>query len=111
MIEATAILKFARVSTRKVRLVVNQIRGKSVAQASEFLEYNNRRTSAVVKKLLDSAIANAENKGADIDMLVVKETYADEGPKIKRWRPRAQGRATPIHKPTSHIFIKLEETE
>lgn len=112
MAQAKAKLKYARISTQKTRLVVDQIRGKSIEEALEVLKFSNKKAAKIVKKVLDSAISNAEhNEQADIDMLRVEEIYVDEGPVLKRWRPRAMGRVGPINKPTSHITIKVSEQQ
>jgi large subunit ribosomal protein L22 len=108
--EVAARLRFARVSPQKVRLVADQIRGRSVASALQILEYSPKRTAALLKKVLESAIANAEhNEGADIDQLAVSTVFVDEGPVQKRIRPRAKGRANQILKRTSHITVKVAE--
>lgn len=102
-----------RISPRKVRLVVDTVRGKSVPQAIHILEYTRKKAALPVQKLLKSAIANAsENDGiADVDDLFIDRITVDEGPTLKRFMPRARGRATPIHKRTSHIQISLRERE
>ena len=108
--EVAAKLRFARVSPQKVRLVADQIRGKNVASALQFLEFSPKKGAAVVKKVLESAIANAEhNEGADIDELTVSTVFIDEGPMYKRIQPRAKGRANRILKRTSHITVKVAE--
>jgi len=108
----SATLKYARLSPQKARLVADQIRGKSVDQALNILAYSNKKAAAVVKKLLESAIANAEhNDGADIDELKVTEIFINQGPTLKRLRPRARGRADRILKPTSHLTVTVAETE
>ncbi len=108
--EVAARLRFARVSPQKVRLVADQIRGRSVANALQILEYSPKKTAAVLKKVLESAIANAENnEGADIDQLAVSTVFVDEGPVQKRIRARAKGRANRILKRTSHITVKVAE--
>ena len=102
--------RYARISAQKVRLVADQIRGKKVDQASEILLFSNKKASAMMKKILDTAIANAEhNEGADIDDLTVSEVFVDEGPTAKRIRARAKGRANRILKRTSHITVKLSD--
>ncbi|MFA9459645.1 50S ribosomal protein L22 [Thiohalorhabdus methylotrophus] len=109
-LEARAITRSVRLSPRKTRLVVDQIRGKPVEQALEFLTFERRKPAHYVRKTLDSAISNAEhNEGLDVDQLVVKAAYVDEGPAMKRFRPRAMGRATMIQKPTSHITIVVAQ--
>lgn len=108
--EVAAKLKFARISPQKVRLVADQIRGKRVGNALQILEFSPKKGAAVVKKILLSAIANAEhNDGADIDELVVSTVFVDEGPVYKRIQPRAKGRANRILKRTSHITVKVAE--
>ena len=93
-------------------MVADQIRGKSVDQALNILAFSNKKAAAVVKKLLESAIANAEhNDGADIDELKVTEIFVNQGPTLKRLRPRARGRADRILKPTSHLTVTVAEVE
>ncbi len=109
--EVGAKLRHARISARKVRLVADQIRGLPVDSASECLAFSLKKAAKLMKKLLDSAIANAEhNEGADIDELRVAKVYVDEGPTMKRIRPRAKGRADRIFKRTSHITIVLSDS-
>jgi large subunit ribosomal protein L22 len=108
--EASAKLKFARLSPQKTRLVVDMVRGKAVQDALNILKFSPQRPADVVAKLVRSAIANAEQKGvADVDRLFVKSVQVDKGPVLKRFMPRAQGRATRILKPTSHITVVLDE--
>ena len=108
--EVTARLRNARISAQKVRLVADQVRGMPVEQAEQLLTFSNKKAAHVVKKVLLSAIANAEhNEGADIDELKVSQIMVDEGPVMKRWRPRAKGRATPVIKPTSHITVSVSD--
>ncbi len=104
-----ASLKNIRIAPRKVRLVVDLIRGKSVGQALGILDNTTKRSSPVVKNLLKSAIANAEqhNQDVDVDALSVKRAFVDSGPTLKRWRPRAMGRATPIRKRSSRITLMV----
>ena len=102
-----ASIKFTRLAPRKARLVADMIRGKSVDEALALLQSSNKRASYIFEKLVRSAVANAaenDNIGADVSELFIKEAYVDEGPIMKRWRPRAMGRA-------SHMHIKLEEHE
>ena len=107
---ASSKYRFARISAQKARLVADQIRGKHVDQATEILGFSNKKAAAIMKKVLDSAIANAEhNEGADVDELKVCEVFVDEGPTAKRIRPRAKGRANRILKRTSHITLKLSD--
>lgn len=106
----TATLKNGRLSPRKARLVADLIRGLGVEKALEVLTFATQKSAIVIKKLLESAIANAEhNNNADIDELKVAAIVVDEGPRLKRWMPRAKGRATPILKRSSHITITLTE--
>ena len=108
--EAKAHLRYARISPRKVKIVCDLIRGKSVAQATAILMNTPKAASELMLKLLKSAAANAENNHAmDPEKLYVSETYANPGPIIKRMRPRAQGRAYRINKRTSHITIAVSE--
>ena len=108
--EVSAKLRFARLSPRKARLVADQIRGLRVERADEVLTFNRKRAASVIKKVLNSAIANAEhNEGADIDELRVRSVCVDQGPVHKRFRPRARGRATRILKPTSHITLTVAD--
>jgi len=108
--ETRAYLKGTRLSPQKAGLVANAIRGKSVQDAMDFLVFNKQKGSAVIKKLLESAIANAENNNnADIDMLLVKSIIVNQGMRLKRMKPRARGRADRIIKPTCHIEIILAE--
>jgi large subunit ribosomal protein L22 len=105
----TAKVKFARISSTKVKLVLDLIRGKNVNEAVAILKNTNKAASPVVEKLLNSAIANAENNSGMLrDDLYVAEVFADQGPTLKRYRPRAQGRASRIRKRTSHITIILD---
>ncbi len=106
----SAKLSYARVSVQKACFVLDAIRGKDVQSALALLEYNPRYASSIIKKLLESAVANAENNnGMNVENLVVAECYANKGPTMKRVRPRAQGRAYRIEKRMSHITIVLDE--
>ncbi|MDC0947907.1 50S ribosomal protein L22 [Gammaproteobacteria bacterium] len=108
--QVRAITKSVRMSPQKVRLVADQIRNKPVEQALEFLEFSTKKAALPVKKTLESAIANAEhNESLDIDYLHVSEVQIDAGPTLKRFRPRAKGRAGKILKRTSHIMISVAE--
>ncbi len=112
MAEAYAKLNHLRMSPTKARLVAQTIKGKDVGEALAILGVSTRLASGPIKKLLSSAIANAsENHGMDADALMVKNIYVDEGPTMKRWMPRAMGRATPIRKRTSKITIVVSEKE
>jgi large subunit ribosomal protein L22 len=111
-LEARAKARYVRIAPRKVRIVLDLIRGKQVAEALTILKFTPKAASNPLKKLLNSAAANAENNfDMNRDALYISECYADQGPIIKRYRPRAQGRATSIHKKTSHITIILKEKE
>lgn len=109
---AQATAKTVRIAARKVRLVIDLIRGKSVAEALAILQFTPRGASPVVAKVLNSAVANAENN-FDLDRqdLVVSEAYVNEGPTLKRFRPRAKGSASPINKRTSHVTVVVSEKE
>lgn len=108
--EATAILKFVRLSPQKGRLVADLVRGLSVERALEVLQFSNRRAAKPVKKVLESAIANAEhNVGADVDELRVRRIEVNEGPTLKRFQARAKGRGARILKRTSHISITVSD--
>ncbi len=103
-------LKHARISPQKARLVADQIRGLPVEKALEILTFSEKKAGAIVKKLVDSAIANAEhNEGADIDELRVSAVCVDAGPVMKRIQPRAKGRANQILKRTSHITVTVAD--
>jgi large subunit ribosomal protein L22 len=108
--ETSAKLKSVRLSPQKTRLVVDMVRGKAVQEALNILKFSPQRPADVVAKLVRSAVANAEQKGIDdVDRLFVKAVFVDQGPVLKRFMPRAQGRATKIRKPTSHITVVLDE--
>jgi large subunit ribosomal protein L22 len=108
--QATARLRFAKLSAQKGRLVADQIRGLPVEEALNILMFSNKKGAELIKKVLDSAIANAENnEGADIDELHVASIMVDEGPTMKRIRARAKGRASRILKRTSHITVTVAE--
>ncbi len=105
----SAKVKYIRISSSKIKLVIDLIRGKNVGEAIAILKNTQKAASPVVEKLLNSAIANAENtKGLLRDDLFVAAVFADQGPTLKRFRPRAQGRASRIRKRTSHITIILD---
>ncbi len=105
----SATLKNLRIAPRKVRLVADLIRGKKVGLALGILDSTHKRSSPIVKNLLKSAIANAEQKNEDLDVdeLMVRRVWVNSGTIQKRWRPRAMGRATPIRKRTSHITLAV----
>ena len=110
--EAKAIARYVRVSPRKARIVVDLIRGKSVVRAREILAFTNRGVAETVEKTLNSAVANAENQHhVRPESLVVKTAYVDEGPTLKRIRPRAKGSASRINKRTSRITIIVAPRE
>ncbi|HLR59576.1 MAG TPA: 50S ribosomal protein L22 [Pseudogracilibacillus sp.] len=110
MEQAKAVAKSVRIAPRKVRLVVDLIRGKDVGQAIAILRHTQRGASSVVEKVLNSAIANAEhNYELDPENLIVSEVYVGEGATLKRFRPRAQGRASSINKRTSHVTVVVTE--
>lgn len=109
---AKASAKTVRIAPRKVRLVVDLIRGKSIGEAISILKFTPRGASPVVEKVLMSAIANAEhNYDLTLEDLYVSEAYVDEGPTLKRFRPRAKGSASAINKRTSHITVVVSEKE
>ena len=104
--QVKAVTRNVRISPQKARLATDQIRGKSVSNALEILGFGETKAARLVRKTLESAIANAEhNEGADIDELRVAGCYVDEGPTMKRWRARAKGRANSILKRSSHITV------
>jgi large subunit ribosomal protein L22 len=106
VMEARAVARYQRIAPKKVRLVVDQIRGKNIAEARAILAFSERAASETVAKVLNSAVANAENNfGMRADNLVVKIAFVDEGPTMKRIRARAKGSASRINKRTSHITI------
>ena len=108
--EARAKLSYARISSRKVKTVIDLIRNKTALEALAILKFTPKAASELVEKLLKSAIANAENNfGMDVEKLYVSEIFANQGPTLKRVRPRAQGRAFRIRKRTSHITVVLRE--
>ena len=112
MMETRAYLKGTRLSPQKAALVADQIRGKKVDEALDFLIFNKQKGSAIIKKLLESAIANAENNNnSDIDKLSIKTVIVNQGMRLKRMKARARGRADRIIKPTCHIEIVLTEVE
>jgi large subunit ribosomal protein L22 len=110
--QTQAVLKFVRLSPQKARRVADLVRGKKVDEALNILKYSKQKPAAVLRKVLESAIANAENNnGADVDELKVSTIYIDEGPVLKRIMPRAKGRADRIVKPTSHITVKVSDEQ
>jgi len=110
--ESSAKLKHLRIAPRKVRLVADLIRGKMASQSLVVLKYTSKKAARPMAKLLQSAIVNAKNNlQLDENNLYISKLFVDEGPKLKRWRPRAMGRAYPIQKKTSHITLVLKERE
>ena len=108
--QAKAVARTVRIAPRKVRLVVDLIRGKQIGEAVAILRHTPKTASPVVEKVLKSAIANAEhNYELDVNNLIITEAFVDEGPTLKRFRPRAMGRASAINKRTSHITIVVSE--
>jgi len=103
--EARAQARYVRVSPRKARLVIDLIRGQEVIRAREILRFSKQNVAEVIEKCLNSAIANAEREGVREENLIVKTTYADDGPTLKRWQPRARGSAGRIRKRSCHITV------
>ena len=117
MAEARAVQRATRQSPYKMRLVIDQIRGKDVNEALALLKFSKKHAAKQIEKTLASAVANAEylareaNEAVDVDRLYVKRAVVNEGPKLKRFTPAAMGRATPIQKRTSHVEIVVAERE
>ena len=115
--EARAISRYIRQSPQKMRLVIDEIRGKDVNDAYAILQYSKKRASKAIDKTLRSAVANARDKAdqegefVDVDELFVKEAYVDEGPYYKRWRAAAMGRPAPIRRPTAHVTVVVDTKE
>jgi large subunit ribosomal protein L22 len=108
--EVKACLKHARVGAQKARLVADMVRGKDVSDAIKILTFMNKKSALMFKKLIESAVANADQKKTlDLDKLYVKTVWVDQGSVLKRFRPRAQGRASGIKKKMSHINVVLDE--
>ena len=108
--QVSARLSFIRITPRKARLVADQIRGQAVDRALEILSFSPKKAAGIIKKVLESAIANAEhNEGADIDELKVEKIFVDDGPTHRRFRARAKGRAARIMKCTSHITVVVSD--
>lgn len=107
--ETTAQLRGLRIAPRKVRIVVDTIRGKKVGEALQILKFTRKAAALPVAKLLSSAVANAERSGRNVDGLVVRTITVDQGPKMRRFMPRALGRAFRVEKKTSHIEVVLDE--
>jgi large subunit ribosomal protein L22 len=110
--EIAAKLKHTRLSPQKCRLVCDQVRGMPVDRALDLLRFSTKKAAAVIKKVLESAIANAEhNQGADVDELKITKIFADQGPTFKRMHARAKGRGNQILKPTCHITVIVSDQE
>ena len=110
--EARATVKHVRIAPRKAQSVANLVRGKKVDEASAILKYTPRGAASVIEKLVKSAVANAENNyNMDVDNLYISEIYANQGTTMRRFRPRAFGRAAAIRKRTSHIGVVLKEKQ
>lgn len=108
--EVKANLRYARVGTQKMRLVADAVRGKDVNEAIRTLTFMKKKSAAIIKKLIESAVANADDKKViDVDNLYVKMIHVDQGPAYKRFRPRAQGRAFMVRKKLSHVNLVLDE--
>lgn len=107
---ATAKFRGLRMSARKARVIADVIRGKSVDEALTLLAFQKRRAAGPLRKALDSAVANADQRGFDLDKLVVADLQVDKGPLLRRFMPRAHGRAYRIRKQTSHITVQLSES-
>ena len=108
--EAKALARFVRISPQKARLVVDLVRGMKAEEADRILAFSRKRAAGLVKKVLKSAMANAtQNPNIDENILYIKEIFVDQGPSLKRWRARAQGRAASIKKRMSHITVVLDE--
>ncbi len=108
--EVKASLNYARVAAQKARLVADMVRGQNVGVAIKTLTFMNKKTAVLLKKLIESAVANADQKKSiDLDKLYVKTVTVDQGPSLKRFRPRAQGRASGVKKKMSHINVVLDE--
>ncbi len=108
--ESRAVTRHVRITPRKARLVIDLVRGKPVEQALVVLDLTAKKAATIVAKTLRSAVANAaDTQNVDIDKLYVKKATVDDGPTWYRWRPRAQGRATPVRKRTSHITVVVDE--
>ena len=105
--------RFSKIAPRKARIIANLVRGRDVGEAIQLLQFTNKRGAHMMRRLLDSAIANARQSGADVDLLFISKATVDKAPNryYRRWRPRAMGRATRIVKGVSHIAIELDQRE
>jgi large subunit ribosomal protein L22 len=103
--------RFSRISPRKARMIANLVRGRDAAEAIQLLQFTDKAGAPVLRKIIESAVANARQSGADVDTLFVSKAAVDKGPTkfFRRWRPRAMGRATRVEKGVSHIVIELSE--
>ena len=109
--EAQATARYIRISPRKARYVADLIKGKKVEEALDILTFTPRKASSIISRVLKSAVANAsQNESIDVDTLYIKKIFVDGGPILKRFRPRAMGRANRIRKRTSHITVGLDES-
>ncbi len=108
-----ALARFSRIAPRTARVIANLVRGRDVAEAIQILQFTNKSAARIVRKLLDSAVANARQAGVDVDLLYVSRATVDKAPDrfFRRWRPRAMGRATRVVKGVSHIAIELDSRE
>jgi len=110
VMEVKAIAKYIRISPRKIRLLMRAIKGNNVDEALNLLTFAPQKVGPLLEKLINSAVANAnQSPNIDVDRLFIKDIYADEGPTLRRFRPRAMGRAARIHKRTSHLTVVLDE--
>ncbi len=108
--EVRAVAKYVRIPPQKIRLIMDEVRGKKVEEALRRLSFSPQKGARLLKKLINSAVANAEaNKEIDVDTLFIKRVFADEAPTMKRFRPRAMGRASRIRKRMSHLTVILDE--
>src|SRR5579871_5739793 len=110
--EAKAVVRHVRMSPRKMRIIADRVRGKRIDEAMSLLKLMPKKGAYVIRKLLISAVANAEQKGeVDVDQLLVRDCNVDNGPILKRWMPRSMGRANRINHRTSHVTVTVEERE
>ena len=108
--EVKAVARYVRIPPQKVRLIMDEVRGKKVEEAIRMLTFSPQKGAHLLRKLINSAVANAEaNKELDVDTLFIKKIFADQGPTMKRFRPRAMGRATRVIKRMSHLTVILDE--
>ncbi len=104
-----AVHRFARISPTKVRLIADMIRGRDINEAINMLQFTPNRAAELVRKVLTSAVANADEAEADVELLYVQQAFVDEAPVFRRWQPKDRGRAFPIRKRNSHITVVVEE--